>query len=153
MKTLVQERTWELIITLLVLALSGAFGYIVNQQIDKDKELAQIINKCNDRVDTSEQRSLERERILQDRLVDMEKQIAAIEASRFTAADGQNVWQAIAELQATFLEGMAKMQAQIASLPREVPPAWFKELVDEMRLEIKAVHKLLEQHIVNHNNP
>lgn len=59
------------------------------------------------------------------------ERMAAIEASRFTATDGLDVWKA-----------MASIKEQIASMPTEVPPPWFKEQVDGIgarldRIEIR----------------
>ena len=47
--------------------------------------------------------------------------LGAIDANRFTSKDGLEVWQAIADI-----------RADMASIPREVPPAWFIQRVDRI---------------------
>jgi len=57
-----------------------------------------------------------------DEIYKLKQWKAETSGNRFTSKDGQEVWQAIAEL-----------KTMIAKLPSEVPPEWFKEYVDTIR--------------------
>jgi hypothetical protein len=59
--------------------------------------------------------------------------LGAIEANRFTADDGLAVWQAIANI-----------QAEIASHPTEVPPAWFVARVDRIDRKLDEIERRLD---------
>jgi hypothetical protein len=67
-------------------------------------------------------------------VVDMRESLAAIEASRFTAEDGLAVWKEISTI-----------REDIATLPREVPPAWFVNEVRELKNEVRDLRELIEE--------
>ena len=48
-------------------------------------------------------------------------EVATIKANRFTSGDGLEVWKSI-----------AGVKEQIASMPKETPPKWFIDRVDQM---------------------
>ncbi|RME72407.1 MAG: hypothetical protein D6781_02300 [Verrucomicrobia bacterium] len=58
----------------------------------------------------------------------MDTRIAAIEASRFTAQDGLNVWKEVYQI-----------RNEIAALPQGEPPAWFVERVDKLEQKLDAL--------------
>lgn len=60
-------------------------------------------------------------------------QIAEMSGSRFTSSDGLAVWQAIADL-----------QREVASLPREVPPAWFVDQVNDIKAAVVRIDERLD---------
>lgn len=56
------------------------------------------------------------------------QQLAGIEANRFTAGDGLDVWKEISSI-----------RTEIATLPREVPPNWFLQRVDRIETRLDAI--------------
>lgn len=65
--------------------------------------------------------------------------LTAIEANRFTAADGLEVWKEI-----------AKIREEMATIPRENPPAWFVARMDCLETQIRDLSKVVNQHIGMH---
>lgn len=61
-------------------------------------------------------------------------EIAVIKANRFTSANGLEVWRAISDV-----------KEQIASLPTEVPPAWFVGRVDQIEARLERIDARLQQ--------
>ena len=51
-------------------------------------------------------------------LIDVDKRVTAIESNRFTASDA--------------MREFGRINEAIALIPREVPPVWFKEKVDQI---------------------
>jgi hypothetical protein len=61
---------------------------------------------------------------------ELEIRIARIEANRFTNGDGNGL-----------LQKMLDIERRMAELPKEVPPAWFREFVYDNRARIKELEK------------
>jgi hypothetical protein len=59
--------------------------------------------------------------------------LGAIEGNRFTSDDGLEIWQAIADI-----------RADMASIPRESPPAWFVQRVDRIDGALLRINTRLE---------
>jgi len=60
------------------------------------------------------------------------ERVARIEASRFTANNGLQIWKEI-----------AAVKEQMASMPREVPPSWFLEKVSQIDSRLLAIERKL----------
>jgi len=67
-------------------------------------------------------------------VIDLQNRVTAIEASRFTAAMGLEVWQEI-----------AAVKQSLAALPREVPPKWFIDRVDALDRKLESIDDRLQQ--------
>jgi lipopolysaccharide biosynthesis protein len=63
---------------------------------------------------------------LDARMQAQEKRAAAVDASRFTATDGKEVWREIAAI-----------REQIAKMPNELPPKWFVQRVDSLDTQLQ----------------
>jgi hypothetical protein len=63
---------------------------------------------------------------LDARMQAQEKRSAAVDASRFTASDGKEVWKEIASIRET-----------IAKMPNELPPRWFVQRVDSLDAQLQ----------------
>ena len=59
-------------------------------------------------------------------LIDVNRRVSAMEANRFTSADGLLIWREVSAI-----------REQIAVIPKESPPKWFKDQVD--RLESRLI--------------
>lgn len=62
------------------------------------------------------------------------ERLAAVESNRFTAKDGLEVWREI-----------ARIREQIAKMPSEVPPAWFKDYVDNLAARLDRIEIRLDE--------
>ena len=65
-----------------------------------------------------------------NKMWDFEKRLTSIESNRFTSKDGTD-----------FLGRMIDIQNQIAQIPKEFPPPWFKEKVDNLEKDIRALQQ------------
>lgn len=54
-------------------------------------------------------------------IIALQNDVAGIKASRFTAADGLEIWKAINDV-----------KTQIAEIPKEIPPRWFIERIEKL---------------------
>lgn len=63
-----------------------------------------------------------------------DNRITAIEASRFSAKDGLEVWQAISLLRNDIITANAR-------IPAEFPPRWFVERVDKLEKRVDVVEQ------------
>lgn len=73
-------------------------------------------------------------------VVSVSEQIAEMRGNRFTSGDGLEVWKAIHQL-----------RADMAVIPKDNPPAWFKERVDKLENtlqdSITKVDTKIERHM------
>lgn len=67
---------------------------------------------------------------------DMDNRIVRIEASRFTAEHGREVWKEIAAI-----------KEDVARLPLSLPPVWFVSRVDRLDEAIKANAELFNRRL------
>ena len=67
------------------------------------------------------------EKIINGQIV-MKERLSTIESNRFTSADGLAVWKQIGII-----------QASLEKVPKEVPPAWFKDRVDLLENKVDVL--------------
>jgi len=61
------------------------------------------------------------------------ERITAIEANRFKADDGKDIWKEIAVI-----------REAMAHLPKEVPPKWFQDLVKKLDIKVDKLDERLD---------
>ena len=66
-------------------------------------------------------------------------QVLNISTNRFTSKDGLEVWKEIAAI-----------KQELASMPKEVPAPWFKAQVDELKADLAALTRSVNEHNANH---
>ena len=69
-------------------------------------------------------------------LVELKSDVRAIESSRFTAADGLQVWKEISSLRDTCAAADANQREMLARLPLELPPKWFLDSFSEFKHDV-----------------
>lgn len=65
--------------------------------------------------------------------IETQREVGKIGANRFTSSDGMGVY---AEL--------SRIREDLAAIPREVPPKWFREDVEDVKRDIKDIENRLK---------
>ena len=69
-------------------------------------------------------------------IFDLNGELKSISGNRFTSQDGLDVWKEIGEI-----------RTEIAAIPKEVPPPWFKKEVETLEEKVDDLTDLMVQHL------
>ena len=70
----------------------------------------------------------------EDLMTAVKLDVARIQANRFTAANGLDVWKEIAAI-----------KESMATIPREVPPAWFVLRIDKLEERLERIERAINK--------
>lgn len=65
-----------------------------------------------------------------NKVYEHEKRLVAIEANRFTSKDG-----------AEFMKILVEVQKSVAAIPKDIPPTWFLQKVDNIDTRLREVER------------